>query len=299
MGLDLKNNKISNQYFWLIFIIYLLTIVLWLYVFEIKKTFDIEDVFFEGMYLLAALVSLLFIKRLNLLVLNIGWDLFTWGLIIDFLDEFTKEPEFFDTILEGIFTITGLLIIAYGFYIHYFQQKRIEKKLSYLADHDSITGSYNRHYFTRTVKQEIDRSRRYGHTIGFMMLDIDRFKEINDRFGHQQGDRILKKVALFLKNQLRTVDKVIRYGGDEFLIVLPESREELGSVKERLIRQLKKLNIDEIMTGFPLSLSIGTAQWKPDKTESLEDILSLADRRMYQEKRKKLLIRKRKSKINV
>jgi len=294
MGLDLKNNKKSNQYFRLIFIIYLLTIVLWLYVFEIKKTFDIEDVFFEGMYLLAALVSLLFIKRLNLLVLNIGWGLFTWGLIIDFLDEFTKEPEFFDTILEGIITITGLLIIAYGFYIHYFQQKRIEKKLSYLADHDSITGSYNRHYFTRTAKQEIDRSRRYGHTIGFMMLDIDRFKEINDRFGHQQGDRILKKVALFLKNQLRTVDKVIRYGGDEFLIVLPESREELESVKERLIRQLKKLNIDEIMTGFPLSLSIGTALWKPDKTESLEDILSLADRRMYQEKRKKTVNQEKK-----
>ncbi|HAJ33571.1 MAG TPA: hypothetical protein DCK79_09425 [Candidatus Atribacteria bacterium] len=294
MGLDLKNNKKSNQYFWLIFIIYLLTIVLWLYVFEIKKTFDIEDVFFEGMYLLAVLVSLLFIKRLNLLVLNIGWGLFTWGLIIDFLDEFTKEPEFFDTILEGIITITGLLIIAYGFYIHYFQQKRIEKKLSYLADHDSITGSYNRHYFTRTAKQEIDRSRRYGHTIGFMMLDIDRFKEINDRFGHQQGDRILKKVALFLKNQLRTVDKVIRYGGDEFLIVLPESREELESVKERLIRQLKKLNIDEIMTGFPLSLSIGTALWKPDKTESLEDILSLADRRMYQEKRKKTVNQEKK-----
>jgi diguanylate cyclase (GGDEF)-like protein len=294
MGLDLKNNKKSNQYFRLIFIIYLLTIVLWLYVFEIKKTFDIEDVFFEGMYLLAVLVSLLFIKRLNLLVLNIGWGLFTWGLIIDFLDEFTKEPEFFDTILEGIITITGLLIIAYGFYIHYFQQKRIEKKLSYLADHDSITGSYNRHYFTRTAKQEIDRSRRYGHTIGFMMLDIDRFKEINDRFGHQQGDRILKKVALFLKNQLRTVDKVIRYGGDEFLIVLPESREELESVKERLIRQLKKLNIDEIMTGFPLSLSIGTALWKPDKTESLEDILSLADRRMYQEKRKKTVNQEKK-----
>lgn len=118
------------------------------------------------------------------------------------------------------------------------------------------------------------------------MLDIDRFKEINDRFGHQQGDRILKKVALFLKNQLRTVDKVIRYGGDEFLIILPESREELESVKERLIQQLKKQDVDEIMTGFPLSLSIGTALWKPDKTESLEDILNLADRRMYQEKRK-------------
>ena len=130
------------------------------------------------------------------------------------------------------------------------------------------------------------------------MIDIDRFKAINDRFGHQQGDRVLKKIALFLKSQMRTVDKVIRYGGDEFLIVLPESREELRAIKTRLIQQLKKNNIDEGITGIPLSLSIGTALWKPDKTESLEDLINLADRQMYQEKEKNWLTRKSKSKNN-
>ena len=294
MQLNIWNNKKTNQYFWLIFVSYLITALIWLYAFEIKKSPDIEDVIMEGMYLFAALICLFYIKRLNLFVMNSGWGLFTWGLIIDFLDEFTKEPEFFDTILEGVVIIMGLLIIAYGFYIYYFQQKKTEKKLVYLANHDNITSAYNRHYLARMMPQEIDRSIRYGHTIGLMMIDIDHFKEINDRFGHQQGDRVLKKTALFLKNKMRIVDKVIRYGGDEFLIVLPESREELRSIKNRLIRQLKKKNIDEGITDIPLSLSIGTALWKPDKTENFEDVINLADRRMYQEKEKKLINKEKK-----
>ena len=134
---------------------------MWLYAFKIKKSPDIEDVIIEGMYLIAALISLLLIKRLNLSVLNSGWGLFAWGLLIDFLDEFTSEPEFFDTILEDFVVIMGLLIIAYGFYIHYFHQKRTEKKLVFLANHDNITGSYNRHYLARMMQQEMNRSSRY------------------------------------------------------------------------------------------------------------------------------------------
>ena len=287
MQSSIWNDKKTNQYFWLIFISYFITVIIWLYAFELKKSPDIEDVVLEGMYLFTALVSLLFIKRLNLFVLNSGWGLFTWGLIIDFLDEFTKEPEFFDTILEGMVTITGLLIIAYGFYIHYFQQKRTEKKLAYLANHDNITGAYNRHYLSRMIPQEFNRSLRYGHAIGFMMIDIDRFKEINDRFGHQQGDKVLKKIALFLKSQMRNVDKVIRYGGDEFLVVLPESKEELQNIKNRLDRQLKKKKLDTGTDGIPLSLSIGMALWKPDNKENLEEVINLADRRMYEDKEKK------------
>ena len=83
--------------------------------------------------------------------------------------------------------------------------------------------------------------------------------------------------------------KFFHNGEGEFLIILPESREELQAIKTRLIRELKKSNIDEGITGIPLSLSIGTALWKPDKTESLEDLINLADRQMYQEKEKKLI----------
>jgi len=287
MVLGKKDERQVRRFFWFIFIIYLLTVIFWLYGFEIKKSFDIEDVFFEGLYLLAGFVSLLFIQRLKLMLLNIGWGIFTWGLLIDFLDEFSKEPELFDTIIEGLITVTGLIIITYKFYIFYFQQKKIHKKLAYLANHDTNTGSYNRHYFKQYMQQEVERSKRYGHNIGFIMIDIDRFKEINDRFGHQQGDRILKEINQFLKGQLRSFDKFIRYGGDEFLIILPESKEELSQVKERLADEIKMLNKREAIIDFPLTLSIGTALWNKDINKDVESIIDLADKRMYEEKARK------------
>ena len=287
MVLGKKDERQVRRFFWFIFIIYLLTVIFWLYGFEIKKSFDIEDVFFEGLYLLAGFLSLLFIQRLKLMLLNIGWGIFTWGLLIDFLDEFTKEPELFDTIIEGLITVIGLIIITYKFYIFYFQQKKIHKKLAYLANHDTNTGSYNRHYFKHYIQQEVERSKRYGHNIGFIMIDIDRFKEINDRFGHQQGDRILKEINQFLKGQLRSFDKVIRYGGDEFLIILPESKEELSQVKERLADEIKMLNKREAIIDFPLTLSIGTALWNKDINKDVESIIDLADKRMYEEKARK------------
>ena len=287
MVLGKKDERQVRRFFWLIFIIYLLTVIFWLYGFEIKKSFDIEDVFFEGLYLLAGFVSLLFIQRLKLMLLNIGWGIFTWGLLIDFLDEFSKEPELFDTIIEGLITVTGLIIITYKFYIFYFQQNKIHKKLAYLANHDTNTGSYNRHYFKQYMQQEVERSKRYGHNIGFIMIDIDRFKEINDRFGHQQGDRILKEINQFLKGQLRSFDKFIRYGGDEFLIILPESKEELSQVKERLADEIKMLNKREAIIDFPLTLSIGTALWNKDINKDVESIIDLADKRMYEEKARK------------
>jgi diguanylate cyclase (GGDEF)-like protein len=280
------NNKYYNHLFGLIILIYLLTVIFWFAKFELKLPFDTSDVFFEGMYLVAAFISLIFIKRLNLKLLHIGWAIFTWGLVIDMLDEFTSEPELYDTIIEGIITITGLILIAYAFYIYYFQQEKMEKELDYMANHDPITGSCNRNYLNTMIKREEKRSRRYNHNIGFMMIDIDHFKEFNDRFGHNVGDKILKSVAIFLNRQLRNIDKVIRYGGDEFLIVLPEAKEDLTKIKERLMKNfnIKGMHEFEVETDFPLSLSIGIALWDPNRKESIDDIINLADKRMYENK---------------
>lgn len=162
----------------------------------------------------------------------------------------------------------------------------MEKELEYMANHDPITDSYNRNYLKKFIKGEEERSRRYNHNIGLIMIDIDHFKEFNDRFGHNVGDEILKSVAIFLNSQLRNIDKVIRYGGDEFLIVLPEAKEDLNTIKERLKENfnIKGMRELDIKTDFPLSLSIGTALWIPDKKESIDDIINLADKRMYESK---------------
>ncbi len=280
------NRNYCDRLFGVIIIIYLLTVIFWFSTFEVKSSLDTSDILFEFLYLAAALIALIFIKRLYLKLLHIGWGMFTWGLVIDMLDEFTSEPELYDTILEGIITTTGLILIAYTFYIYYFQQEKMEKELEYMANHDPITDSYNRNYLKKFIKGEEERSRRYNHNIGLIMIDIDHFKEFNDRFGHNVGDEILKSVAIFLNSQLRNIDKVIRYGGDEFLIVLPEAKEDLNTIKERLKENfnIKGMRELDIKTDFPLSLSIGTALWIPDKKESIDDIINLADKRMYESK---------------
>jgi len=159
-----------------------------------------------------------------------------------------------------------------------------EAKLARMALHDSLTGVYNRHYFNERIKEEIDRSRRYNHSIGFIMLDVDRFKEINDRFGHLQGDRVLKEVAKVLEKEVRETDIVIRYGGDEFLIVLPETNGEADTVIGRIRQALARQNEEEPIIEFPVTLGVGISHWRPGREKPLEEVLAEADRRMYQDK---------------
>jgi len=155
------------------------------------------------------------------------------------------------------------------------------------ATRDPLTGVYNRRYFNEVIEQELVRSRRYEHPIGFLMIDIDRFKEINDRFGHQMGDRVLKAVADLLVAQVRESDIVVRYGGDEFLIMLLETDGETEAVAERIRNAVAEWNKTNELIPFAVTLSIGAAHWDPTSTEPIEQVLAEADKRMYADKRSK------------
>ncbi len=163
----------------------------------------------------------------------------------------------------------------------------LQKELEQQAIHDPLTGAYNRRYFDQTIETELQRSKRYNHPIGFLMIDIDRFKEINDTFGHQTGDKVLQTVAELLSDQLRENDLVIRYGGDEFLVVLPETNGKLEVVKERIQQSVANRNKENSLFDFPVALSIGTAHWKPEDDLPIEQVLASADERMYEEKGKR------------
>lgn len=165
------------------------------------------------------------------------------------------------------------------------ERREYERRLTYMARHDSLTGAFNRHSMTEILDREEQRAHRYGHPIGLLMIDVDRFKEINDRFGHQIGDKVLAAIGVLLREEVRSTDFVIRYGGDEFLVVLPETNGETEAVRARIQRAVDRRNRTNELIDFPVSLSIGTAHWNVGDPSSVEDILHLADERMYQAKR--------------
>lgn len=167
------------------------------------------------------------------------------------------------------------------------EQKVLEEKLAFMARHDQLTGLFNRHYFNEFIEKELKRSSRFDHPVAFLMVDIDGFKMINDTHGHHVGDIILKDVARLLAGLVRDIDSVVRYGGDEFLIVLVETDGEKELVRQRILAEVQRRRIGEDILGFPVTLSIGGSFLGPGEETSLEAALAEADEQMYRDKRKK------------
>lgn len=118
-------------------------------------------------------------------------------------------------------------------------------------------------------------------------IDIDKFKYINDIFGHEEGDKVLEEVVKFLKSTLREVDIICRMGGDEFLIIFPDnSLKEAPLIKERLNRGLIKL--DQILKKpYKIEISMGFSRYDPNNHQSIDELIRIADKKMYNEKKNK------------
>jgi len=162
---------------------------------------------------------------------------------------------------------------------------RLQNELVRQATHDALTNVYNRRYFNQVIKQEHARAKRYKRAIGFLMIDVNRFKEINDRYGHQAGDAVLKDIAVLLRDAVRESDLVVRYGGDEFLVVLMETEGRSQAIKDRIRSAVTKRNKTNNLIPFPVTLSIGSAFWDPADDLPIESVLAEADRSMYAAKR--------------
>ncbi|MFB6076102.1 MAG: diguanylate cyclase [Candidatus Aenigmatarchaeota archaeon] len=162
----------------------------------------------------------------------------------------------------------------------YFAVLRDVTKHKELAEKDPLTKIYNYRKFYDKLKEEIELSKRYGHDLSILIIDVDNFKEYNDTKGHVEGDKLLKKIASLLEKESRDVDIVCRYGGDEFGIILPETKSE-GA--EELVQRIRNLyeNIGENITG----LSIGIYEYNGEG--SPEEIVDKADKKMYKDKKGK------------
>ena len=168
------------------------------------------------------------------------------------------------------------------------ERKQLEEHLRHLADHDPLTGLRNRRLFEHDLKLQVARSRRYGELAALMVIDLDDFKQVNDRHGHKVGDDTLKAVARALTRRLRETDLVARLGGDEFAVLLPHIDEEgIAIVADGLTRVIAACSIDIGDGVFHPSGSIGFALVDQD-TGSADQVLVEADRAMYADKQTKV-----------
>lgn len=185
-----------------------------------------------------------------------------------------------DQKLVGTVILTILLLILIysrqGIVLH--ENRQLYQKMENLAITDALTTLYNRHSFNETINREINRTKRNGHDLALLIIDVDNFKYINDTFGHLKGDLVLHNIAVALKNSVRKTDFLARYGGDEFVLILPETNLEDAKLVSIKIQKLVK----EMFLQDNLGVSIGIALYKPDMTE--QALVSEADADLYQQK---------------
>jgi diguanylate cyclase (GGDEF)-like protein len=151
-----------------------------------------------------------------------------------------------------------------------------------MAVTDSLTGLYVRRYFMVKLHEEVHRAERYNNILSIVMADLDRFKNINDTYGHDAGDRVLKDIGRFLQQNVRDVDMVARYGGEEFVIMIPEAAKDAAYIlSERLRKKFARLKFENLPQ---ITISLGIATYPFDGKEA-EDLLRKADAAMYAAKR--------------
>ncbi len=159
-------------------------------------------------------------------------------------------------------------------------------QVTLLARTDALTGVWNRRYFFEMAGRELERADRYGGPMALLMIDLDHFKAFNDHFGHQAGDQALMRLARVLQDSLRSIDLCGRYGGEEFVIMLPQT-DKKGSalVASRLIEKVADISLDGVVGAGKkrLTCSIGVAMY-PDDGKRLQDLVAAADAALYKAK---------------
>jgi len=167
------------------------------------------------------------------------------------------------------------------------ERKTLEKELEKLAHFDPLTGSCNRGYGLSLLTQQIKLAHRNKSNILLAYIDIDNLKEINDTFSHEEGDRALEKVAKLFRSTLREIDIICRMGGDEFLLIFPDSSlQDASLIKERVNQNLAQLN-QNLKKLYKINLSIGFSCYDPNNPQSKDELIHVADKRMYKEKKNK------------
>lgn len=210
------------------------------------------------------------------------------GIIDQNIDDLGICVPYVSNELSVIFFTINIIMISssiFGlFYYFVYSNQDFQKKLRALANTDPLTGLPNRRAFFTNAEIEFKRAKRYDRSFGVMMIDIDYFKNINDTYGHGIGDEVLQIFSKILMEQSRKVDLLGRYGGEEFIVILPEtSLKDIRIRAERMIQKVHKLIIHTSQTNFSFSISVGIAQLQYSDND-LSSILKRADKALYRAK---------------
>lgn len=209
------------------------------------------------------------------IVMPAGWILIQW-----LAGRSPFSAEVFDGLLYTYITLIGALLFgSIGFLVG----KR-EQTMTDLALSDGLTGLYNKRYFQNRLEQEFERFQRYGTPMSLVQIDLDHFKYVNDTWGHQAGDVVLKEVAIAVKNNLRTGEIAARVGGEELCLIVCNSKADAAfQLAERIRRAIKDIEIDWHGAKIHISASFGIADAEPDIRTKWQ-LYERADQALYQAK---------------
>ena len=184
------------------------------------------------------------------------------------------RPVSLNTALVDVLSSAGLLRVP--ILIEYDELKKLQLN----AVTDSLTGLYNRRHFAETFEKELNRARRYVSPLGLVILDLHRFKEVNDKHGHPRGDDVLRAAAGTLKKALRTSDSAFRIGGDEFALLLPQTDAPQALALSRRIETVFAEMLQPLQLSVSVSMDHGVANF-PQDGEDAERLIHVADERLY------------------
>ncbi|SFM86083.1 GGDEF domain-containing protein [Thermodesulforhabdus norvegica] len=241
------------------------------------------------MYFIALIFGVFQLSRRQFLLLSL-FALSSYAIVITALLQ--RHPDVIDIKVEVLQLLVLAVVLVWfslvGGYISemrsrlYRMHKNLQQayqKIEELALHDELTGIYNRRAILGYLKEEIERASRYDIPLSVSLADIDHFKSINDTYGHLVGDKILRELAAHIKGCIRSTDRVGRYGGEEFLIILPHTPISRAlSCMERCRSDIE----GSLFEGLRITVSFGIAALRPE--DDLDSLLSRADKALYEAK---------------
>lgn len=204
---------------------------------------------------------------------------------VNFLTSMVTHVKPFQWTFNGLllagFAAIGLVNFVIAYAIVKVKDKQI-KELKSLIMFDELTKVYNKRFFLNKLHTEIVRSRRYNHLLSVIVIDIDHFKNFNDTYGHVCGDVVLKNVARIIKREIRVVDLVCRFGGEEFVVICPETGiHEAKTIAERLRKSICETQFEYKEKKLNVTISAGVNQFDPLKPKSDITLFQGADQALY------------------